>query len=100
MMQHVSFAVAPESQARIRQRLEAKGIEYQGPIEVLPGVYSVYVFDPNGIRLEFSCQPGDGEGEPRIVPGITMSKREALAELKTLSADQHWLEWATQALPE
>jgi catechol 2,3-dioxygenase-like lactoylglutathione lyase family enzyme len=100
MMQHVSFAVATESQARIRQRLEAHRIDYQGPIEVLPGVHSIYVFDPNGIRLEFSCQPGDGEGEPRIVRAVTMSKREALAELGTLTADQDWLDWATQALPD
>ena len=100
MMQHVSFAVATESQARIRERLEAHGIAYQGPIEVLPGVHSIYVFDPNGIRLEFSCQPGDGDGEPRIVRGITMSKHEALEELQTLTADKDWLDWATQALPE
>src|SRR6202035_3809338 len=34
MMQHVSFAVAPESQARLRSRLDRNGIAYQGPIEV------------------------------------------------------------------
>ncbi|HZT52130.1 MAG TPA: VOC family protein [Stellaceae bacterium] len=100
MMQHVSFAVAPESQARIRKRLEARAIDYQGPIEVLPGVHSIYVFDPNGIRLEFSCQPGDGEGEPAIVRAARMTKREALAELRTLTADQAWLDWATAPLPD
>jgi len=98
MMQHVSFAVAPESQARIQARLEERGVPFQGPIEVLPGVFSLYVFDPNGIRLEFSCQPGDGDGEPCIVRGITMSKREALAELETLTGDRSWLDWATQDL--
>src|ERR1700733_6065302 len=69
MMQHVSFAVAPESQARLRRRLDENGVAYQGPIEVLPGVISIYCFDPNGIRLEFSCQPADGNGDPRIVAG-------------------------------
>ena len=98
MMQHVSFAVAPASQARIRARLDAHGVAYQGPIEVLPGVNSIYVFDPNGIRLEFSCQPADGDGEPRIVRGITMAKDEALAELRTLSGDETWLEWAAGGL--
>src|ERR1700733_12992702 len=34
MMQHVSFAVAPESQARLRRRLDENGVAYQGPIEV------------------------------------------------------------------
>ncbi len=100
MMQHVSFAVAPQSQARIQARLEAAGFDYQGPIEVLPGVHSIYVFDPNGIRLEFSCQPGDGEGEPRIVRGAAMTKREARAELETLTGDRTWLDWATQDLAE
>ena len=100
MMQHVSFAVAPESQARIRARLEAAGYAHQGPIEVLPGVHSVYVFDPNGIRLEFSCQPADGDGEPHIVRGVAMTKREARAELTTLTSDRHWLDWATQDLAD
>src|ERR1700754_1630354 len=66
-MQHVSFAVSPESQARIRARLEAHKIPYDGPLEILPGIFSIYLFDPNDIRLEFSCQPSNGEGEPDIV---------------------------------
>jgi catechol 2,3-dioxygenase-like lactoylglutathione lyase family enzyme len=55
-MQHVSFAVSPESQTRIRKRLEANQIPYDGPLEILPGVFSIYIMDPNDIRLEFSCQ--------------------------------------------
>lgn len=92
MMQHVSFAVAPESQRRIRARLEAAGVSYQGPIEVLPGVYSVYCFDPNGIRLEFSAQPGDGPGEPTIVAGQRQTRAVARREVETLCADPAWLE--------
>ncbi|HUB97872.1 MAG TPA: VOC family protein [Stellaceae bacterium] len=98
MMQHVSFAVAPEGQARVRRRLEAAGIPYQGPIEVLPGVFSIYCFDPNGIRLEFSCQPGDGGGEPRIVAGQRQTKAVALEELSTLTQDRAWLDKVTAPL--
>lgn len=98
MMQHVSFAVSPVSQTRIRARLERARVPYQGPIEVLPGVFSIYCFDPNGIRLEFSCQPADGDGEPRIVEGQRQSKAEALKELRTLSGDKAWLDWVTQPL--
>jgi catechol 2,3-dioxygenase-like lactoylglutathione lyase family enzyme len=98
MMQHVSFAVSPESQRRIRDRLEGAGVGYQGPIEVLPGVFSIYCFDPNGIRLEFSCQPADGEGEPSIVAGQRQTKREALKELETLTRDRAWLDWVTDGL--
>ena len=89
-----------EAKRRIRDRLEAAGVAYQGPLEVLPGVHSIYCFDPNGIRLEFSCQPGDGDGEPRIVGGQRQTRSVALAELETLSRDRAWLEWATAALDE
>jgi catechol 2,3-dioxygenase-like lactoylglutathione lyase family enzyme len=91
MMQHVSFAVAPESQARIRARLEAAGVPYDGPLAVLPGVYSIYCFDPNGIRIEFSAQPGDGAGAPRIVEGQRQTKDVAGREVATLSRDPAWL---------
>ncbi len=91
MMQHVSFAVAPESQARIRARLEAAGVPYDGPIAVLPGVYSIYCFDPNGIRIEFSAQPEDGPGAPRIVEGQRQTKDVASREVATLSRDPAWL---------
>ena len=90
-MQHVSFAVSPQGQARIRARLEAAKIAYDGPLEILPGIFSIYVMDPNDIRLEFSCQPSNGEGEPLIVPLVTQTKAEALQELRSLSSDQKWL---------
>ncbi len=60
-MQHVSFAVSPESQKRICARLKAAKVPFDGPMEILPGIFSIYVFDPNDIRLEFSCQPSNGE---------------------------------------
>jgi hypothetical protein len=67
-------------------------------MEVLPGVFSIYLFDPNDIRLEFSCQPANGEDEPCIVPQVTQTQAEAMHELKTLSSDADWLAWATSGL--
>jgi glyoxylase I family protein len=99
-MQHVSFAVSPESQARICARLEAHKIPYDGPLEILPGIFSIYVFDPNDIRLEFSCQPSNGEGEPSIVPQVTQARAEALRELRSLTRDEQWLAAATAGLRE
>jgi catechol 2,3-dioxygenase-like lactoylglutathione lyase family enzyme len=99
-MQHVSFAVSPESQARIRARLDASKIAYDGPLEVLPGVFSIYVIDPNDIRLEFSCQPRNGEGEPSIVPQVTQTRAEALRELCSLTRDEAWLAGVTAGLKE
>jgi catechol 2,3-dioxygenase-like lactoylglutathione lyase family enzyme len=97
-MQHVSFAVSPKSQARIRERLDAHQVPYDGPLEILPGIFSIYVFDPNDIRLEFSCQPSNGEGEPCIVPQVTQTKAQALKELRSLHRDEQWLAAVTGGL--
>jgi hypothetical protein len=43
-------------------------------------------------------QPTDGE-EPRVVNAFTQTKVKAREELKTLTADEAWLEWATAGLP-
>jgi catechol 2,3-dioxygenase-like lactoylglutathione lyase family enzyme len=99
-MQHVSFAVSPQSQARIRQRLDSNQLPYDGPLEILPGIFSIYVMDPNDIRLEFSCQPANGEGEPAIVPLVTQTKEEALREIRSLSSDQKWLNRTVENLAE
>jgi catechol 2,3-dioxygenase-like lactoylglutathione lyase family enzyme len=99
-MQHVSFAVSPASQRRICERLTAADVPFDGPTEILPGIFSIYLFDPNDIRLEFSCQPSNGEGEPEIVPQVTQTKDEALRELKTLTGDKAWLDKATAGLRE
>jgi catechol 2,3-dioxygenase-like lactoylglutathione lyase family enzyme len=94
-MQHVSFAMTPKNAARIRARLDARDISYLGPMEVLPGVYSIYFFDPNGIRLEISCQPNDGNDDIRIIDGLTQSRNDLLREIETLSEDWNWLEHMT-----
>jgi catechol 2,3-dioxygenase-like lactoylglutathione lyase family enzyme len=99
-MQHVSFAVSPKTQARIIERLKANGVPYDGPMEILPGIFSIYLFDPNDIRLEFSCQPSTSEGEPSIVPQVTQTRDEALHELNTLTGDKAWLDWATAGLKD
>ncbi len=45
-------------------------------------------------------QPGNGEGEPHIVPQVTQTKAQAMKELRSLTADEQWLASATVALPE
>jgi catechol 2,3-dioxygenase-like lactoylglutathione lyase family enzyme len=99
-MQHVSFAMTPKNAARIRARLDARDISYLGPMEVLPGVYSIYFFDPNGIRLEISCQPDDGNDDIRIVDGLTQSRHAVVRELETLSNDRNWLKHMTASLSD
>lgn len=54
-----------------------------GPIAQLPGIFGLYFYDLNGIRLEFACQPDDGEA-PGVIICVTQTKAEARAELATL----------------
>ena len=90
-MQHVSFSMLPEPFEALQTRLAARNIDIVGPIEVLPGVFSIYFFDPNGIRLEASCQPADSD-TPNVVGGSTQTRDQARAELATLTDDQDWVE--------
>jgi catechol 2,3-dioxygenase-like lactoylglutathione lyase family enzyme len=96
-MQHVSFAVSEQKFNDLLNRIKKSNIEYLGPLNVGCETYSIYFFDPNGIRLEFSHQK---ESEPRVVERWRQTKGEALAELRTLTDDQAWLETVVAHLPE
>ena len=66
----------------------------------MPGLLGIYFYDPNGIRLEFACQPEDGE-DPQVLRCITQSKAEARAELASLpGATPAWIEERLAGLPE
>ena len=96
-MQHVSFAVSEEKFRQLRNNLENAKLRYLGPVDIGCDTWSIYVFDPNGIRLEFSHQK---ESEPRVVERWRQTQGEALAELRTLTDDQAWLETVVAHLPE
>lgn len=97
-MQHCSFAVTEERFELLCNRLRDAGVALIGPIPVGARTWSVYFFDPNGIRLELSYQEGEGDSIG-VVKRWTQSREEALAELRTLSDDQRWLEQITRHLP-
>jgi glyoxylase I family protein len=82
-MQHVAFAVTAKQFAAIRTRLSEANVPYDGPIDVLPGLVSVYFFDPNGIRLEACCQPKAGE-RPGVVGSVKQSRAHARRELESI----------------
>jgi catechol 2,3-dioxygenase-like lactoylglutathione lyase family enzyme len=96
-MQHVSFAVSEERFEKVRARLDAAKLPYLGPINVGCDTWSLYFYDPNGIRLEFSHQK---EAEPKVVERWRQTKAEALEELRTLSQDSKWLETLVAHLPD
>ena len=82
-MQHVAFAVTPKNLAALRKRLAAANVPYDGPIDILPGLISIYFLDPNGIRLEACCQPAAAE-RPRVIRSVAQRRDEARRELETI----------------
>ena len=96
-MQHVSFAVSDERFSQLRTNLEKAKLPYLGPVNIGCDTWSIYVYDPNGIRLEFSHQK---EAQPRVVDRWRQTREEALQELKTLHGDAAWLETMVAHLPE
>ena len=98
-MQHCAFVVTVEKFRALEQRLKKFDVPYVGPIPQMPGLDGIYFFDPNGIRLEFACQMGDGE-DPNVIPLVAQTKDEAAHELLSLDGvDKAWIEEMTRALP-
>ena len=98
-MQHVSFAMTPTEAERLVERLDAAGVERVGPLESAPGCWSIYFYDPHGVRLEASYQPAQG-GDQRNVSHFRQTREKMLAELRTVSDDEGWLDWATAGLAD
>ena len=96
-MQHVAFAVSSDQFDAIQARLTSHGVDFDGPVEILPSLYSIYFYDPNDIRLEACCELTEGAGQ-RVVESVTQTKKMALEELRTLSDDAEWLNGITATL--
>ena len=98
-MQHCAFVVTPQRFKDIEERLKRAGLEYIGPIPQLPGLVGIYLIDPNGIRLEFACQPADGEAQA-VVACVKQTQEEAAQELATLpGASEDWVAKRVAGLP-
>jgi catechol 2,3-dioxygenase-like lactoylglutathione lyase family enzyme len=99
-MQHCAFVVTAERFREVEARLKSHAIDYIGPIAQGPSLLGIYFYDPNGIRLEFACQPEDGEA-PAVIPCVIQTKAEAREELATLpGATADWIETRLAALPK
>lgn len=99
-MQHCAFVVTPKHFQALEERLKKADIAYRGPIPQLPGLLGIYFMDPNGIRMEFACQPADGE-RPLVVDGAKQTQAEVAAELATLpGASQEWIARHVAGLPQ
>jgi catechol 2,3-dioxygenase-like lactoylglutathione lyase family enzyme len=99
-MQHCAFVVPAARFAALERHLQAQGVAYNGPVEQAPGMFGIYFYDPNGIRLEFACQPAQGEGQ-EIIRHFTQTKAQASAELATLpGATPDWIAKRMAAMPD
>jgi glyoxylase I family protein len=60
-VQHIAFRVASlDALAAAKARIEARGLDVLGPTD--HGIFrSIYFFDPNGHRLELTCDTGTPE---------------------------------------
>ena len=96
-MQHCAFAVTPDQFEALQARLAGSGYDYDGPIDILPGLVSIYFYDPNGIRLEACCQPDAGDA-PAVIGSVLQTRAEARAELDTTGAPEEWIEKVTANL--
>jgi catechol 2,3-dioxygenase-like lactoylglutathione lyase family enzyme len=94
-MQHVAFATDEAGGIELLARLDAHGVANSGAVESFPNLFSVYFYDPNGIRLEFAWQPAAVSTEIAVLPSVAQTRHEALDELRSLSEDPAWLERAT-----
>ena len=90
-MQHVAFTVTAARFKDIEQRLEKHGVPHSGAIPQLPGLLGIYFFDPNGLRLEFACQPADGD-MPGVIVCSTQTRAQARTELETLDTESGWVD--------
>ena len=98
-MQHCSFTTSEAQFEALKKRLADHDVPIIGPINVGAGSWSMYFFDPNGIRLEYTCQEGDGN-DVRVIERWTQTREEILAELRTLTDDKAWLNDVVQHLPQ
>ena len=96
-MQHVSFVMKPKEKFEALQaRFKEIGIPFLiRKMESGPG-YSMYFNDPNGLRLEVSCDTT--ADQPAVIEDATQSLEKLTAELSTLCDDPAWLAKVTAPL--
>lgn len=98
-MQHCAFAVTPAQLDGLCARLKAEGIAFDGLIDILPGLRSIYFFDPNGVRLEACVQPAAGD-KPAVIASVMQTREQAATELRTMpSVPAAWVDRMTADLP-
>jgi catechol 2,3-dioxygenase-like lactoylglutathione lyase family enzyme len=98
-MQHCAFATDETQWNDLQARLKKHNVKHDGPFESLPGLMSIYFFDPNGVRLEACFQPAAAKS-PQVIQSVLQTKTQAKPELETLEAPKEWISRITAKLPD
>lgn len=98
-MQHCAFTVTPDQMTALKTRLDTAGVDSDGPVDILPGLVSLYFQDPNGLRLEACCQPAEGDS-PSVIGSVLQTKAQARAELESTGASAEWIDKVTANLSD
>jgi len=92
-MQHLAFHVPVDRFDALIERVRSHGVNVIGPVSLGGRFWSAYLFDPNGIRLEFATSRAPAE--LGVVESVLQTPEEARAELATLFDDpkevEKWL---------
>lgn len=94
-MQHVAFHVVRDRFDAMVEHVKSCGVDVIGPVPLGGRFWSVYFYDPNGIRLELTTIRSGSE--TRAVDSALQTEAEARAELETLFDDPTEVEkWLAQ----
>jgi glyoxylase I family protein len=91
-VEHVAFRVnSMEDLLAGKKRLEDNGVDFIGPVNHYSQQYSIYFFDPNGIRLEFNLPaPSDPDaraaGASKVLDAWERRKRTELRPVESLGS--------------
>jgi catechol 2,3-dioxygenase-like lactoylglutathione lyase family enzyme len=96
-MQHLAFHVPADRFDALVARVRSHGVNVIGPVSLGGRFWSAYLFDPNGIRLEFATSRAPAE--LGVVGSVLQTREEARAELATLFGDPAEVEKWLAAMP-
>jgi glyoxylase I family protein len=86
-MQELAFSSSPEQFEELQRRLKERDVPIIGPREILPRLFTIIFYDPNGIRMEALCDRDPSRCS--VVESLVNARDQVKAELDT-HGDPSW----------
>jgi catechol 2,3-dioxygenase-like lactoylglutathione lyase family enzyme len=96
-MQHVAFHADRATFERFKEHFRANGIPFIGPVYLGDRFYSIYLFDPNNIRLEITTDLRQEDYD--VITSVYQTEEEIRAELSTLYDTEEEIEAVLRGMP-